>query len=331
MQTESFGTAYGRDITKYHLQNTRGTSVGILDLGGIVQDFVVKDKDGTPQNLVVSLPDAAAYESNTFQLNKQIGRVAGRIRGAAFELDGQQYEVEANEQDYCLHGGSRGFGTRVFDVTVVSEQELLLHSLVKVEEDGFPHDLAMSIRYRLEDDDSLTLEYRGTARGGSSVFDPTMHVYWQLADGLEHAVLQIPHAEHAVLDSQSLPTGEFDNNPLFDFSDSRDLAQAVADLRRSGLKNGLDEIYRVRPDLQKPVAVLDTGAHRIHIFSNRNGLVVFTAAPTDLAQHQAGYYCAVATEAQTVSDSLHHPQFGEIRLREDETRSAVIRYQVETL
>ena len=37
------------------------------------------------------------------------GRVAGRIGGAKFTIDGTEYELEANNGDACLHGGSKGF------------------------------------------------------------------------------------------------------------------------------------------------------------------------------------------------------------------------------
>ncbi|MBZ5718650.1 hypothetical protein LAZ26_13535, partial [Haemophilus influenzae] len=77
------------------LSNRRGTRVCVLDLGGIVQEFSVL-ADGVRENLVVSFDDAASYADNPFQINKQIGRVAGRIRGAAFDINGRTYRVEAN-------------------------------------------------------------------------------------------------------------------------------------------------------------------------------------------------------------------------------------------
>ena len=66
----------------------------------------------------------------------------------------------------------------------------------------------------------------------------------------------------------------------------------------------------------------------IDIFSNRNGLIVFTADPIDVANHDKGIYNAVATEAQTVSDSLHHPDFGDIRLYDGQEKNYEIKYKV---
>ncbi len=56
--------------------------------------------------------------------------------------------------------------------------------------------------------------------------------------------------------------------------------------------------------------------------------MVFTAAPEEAAQRDAGDYDALATEAQTLPDSLHHPEFGNIRLNKGKCKEAVILYQL---
>ncbi|HFB0279052.1 TPA: hypothetical protein WNC96_001951, partial [Neisseria gonorrhoeae] len=47
--------------------------------------------------------------------------------------------------------------------------------------------------------------------------------------------------------------------------------------------------------------------------------------------HDAGVYDALATEAQTLPDSLHWPEFGNIRLNKGDTREATIAYGIESL
>ena len=42
------------------------------------------------------------------------GRVAGRISKAKFEINGEQFELEANNGPNCLHGGTEGFDNRVW-------------------------------------------------------------------------------------------------------------------------------------------------------------------------------------------------------------------------
>lgn len=95
---------------------------------------------------------------------------------------------------------------------------------------------------------------------------------------------------------------------------------------------GFDDAYRVPSDIGRPAAVLQAGRRRrISIYSDRNGLVIFTAAPQDFARHDAGVYDALATEAQTLPDSLHWSEFGNIRLNKGDTREATIAYGIESL
>ena len=52
-----------------------------------------------------------------------VGRVANRIAGAAFELDGVRYHVSANENTTSLHGGKIGFSKRIWKGHVFTEGE----------------------------------------------------------------------------------------------------------------------------------------------------------------------------------------------------------------
>lgn len=324
-----FGRAGGRVVYKYILRNARGTQVGILNLGGIIQEFSVL-QNGVRRQLAVSLDDAESYVRNPFQINKQIGRVAGRIQNASFEIGGRVYRVEANEGKHALHGGSNGLGSQILEADAVGPQELVLSAVLWEETDGYPNNLKLTVRYRLSDDNRLEVHYSAEAQG-DTVFDPTVHIYWWLAEGLGNACLKIPVGRHIPTDGEKLPAyPPYPEDALFDFSDGLKLDEAVARLRANTNKQGLDDIYQVEPDLNRPAAVLDTDGCRISIFSDRNGLVLFTACPADPAKHDAGIYNALATEVQTLPNSLHRPEFGEIRMRGGETKQTTIIYQIET-
>ena len=43
------------------------------------------------------------------------GRVANRIKGASFDLNGKTYKLPANAGDLQLHGGDEGLGRQVWD------------------------------------------------------------------------------------------------------------------------------------------------------------------------------------------------------------------------
>ena len=295
-------------------------------MAGIIQEFsiVVNSKR---KNLVVNFDTPNEYVENNFQICKQIGRVAGRIKGASFELDNMQYTVEANEGSNALHGGSHGLSTQILDAKITGNT-LILFTRLKHEVDGYPGDIDLEISYSLDDDNCLSVGYKAKAIG-STVFDPTVHVYWRLPQGLKNSKLIIPTGQHVETDVENIPTGNFDTNEKYNLQKEKYLSNVIEELRSDEIA-GLDDIYKVDASDDKVVARLTNMEDNINIdiFSNRNGLIVFTADPIDVANHDKGIYNAVATEAQTVSDSLHHPDFGDIRLYGGQEKNYEIKYKV---
>ena len=51
----------------------------------------------------------ADYRTNAPYIGCTVGRVANRIRGATFSLDGAEHHVTCNEPPNHLHGGLTGF------------------------------------------------------------------------------------------------------------------------------------------------------------------------------------------------------------------------------
>ena len=295
-------------------------------MAGIIQEFsiVVNSKR---KNLVVNFDTPNEYVENNFQICKQIGRVAGRIKDASFELDNMQYTVEANEGSNALHGGSHGLSTQILDAKITGNT-LILFTRLKHEVDGYPGDIDLEISYSLDDDNCLSVGYKAKAIG-STVFDPTVHVYWRLPQGLKNSKLIIPTGQHVETDVENIPTGNFDTNEKYNLQKEKYLSNVIEELRSDEIA-GLDDIYKVDASDDKVVARLANMEDNINIdiFSNRNGLIVFTADPIDVANHDKGIYNAVATEAQTVSDSLHHPDFGDIRLYDGQEKNYEIKYKV---
>ena len=317
---EFFGLQNERAIRGRWLENARGTRVCVLDFGGIVQEYSLATETGRLP-LVLSYTNASDYLLNPFKINKQIGRVAGRIAGAAFDLFGRRCPVEANEGHNCLHGGSRGLDRQTFQLEPIDGQHLRLRLALDEARDGFPGALDLTIDYQLDADDRLILRYEATAHG-DTVFDPTLHIYWRLPRGLHGCTLHIPQGEHIAVDAEKLPLNA-DDNPAYDFRHARPLDDAV---RASG---GFDDIYRVPADIHQAAAILSTPDYRVRLYGDRNGLIIFTAAPQDGTAHDAGTYDTLATELQTLPNSLHRPEYGDIRLKDGARHQSTIIFQPE--
>ena len=154
------------------------------------------------------------------------------------------------------------------------------------------------------------------------MFDPTLHIYWRLPRGLHGCTLHIPQGEHIAVNAEKLPLNA-DDNPAYDFRLARPLDDAV---RASG---GFDDIYRVPADIRQAAAILSTPDYRVRLYGDRNGLIIFTAAPQDGTAHDAGTYDALATELQTLPNSLHRPEYGDIRLKDGARHQSTIIFQPE--
>src|SRR5699024_9247901 len=184
------------------------------------------------------------------------------------------------------------------------------------------------ISYSLDDDNCLSVGYKAKAIG-STVFDPTVHVYWKLPQGLKNSKLVILTGQHVEKDMENIPTSNYDTNEKNNLQKEKYVAKGIEELRSDEIA-ALDDIYKVDASDNKAAARIANMEYNNNkdIFSNSNGLIVFTADPINGANHDKCIYNAVATEAQTVSDSLHHPDFGDIRLYEGQEKNYEIKYKV---
>ena len=56
---------------------------------------------------------------------------------------------------------------------------------------------------------------------------------------------------------------------------------------------------------------------------------MFTAYPQDGAIHDLGRFNALATEPQTLPNSLHHPEYGNIRLCDGQLHQSTIIFELQ--
>lgn len=61
----------------------------------------------------------AGYEKNTPYIGVVVGRVAGRIAGGKFSMDGQDYSLVVNNGANNIHGGLVGFSRVLLQSVIV--------------------------------------------------------------------------------------------------------------------------------------------------------------------------------------------------------------------
>ncbi|RRK09193.1 galactose mutarotase [Lactiplantibacillus garii] len=323
IKQEVFGELNGEKVIRYVLTNSHQTRIAVLSLGGTLQEFVVVE-NGQERPLTIGLKTLDDYLHNVFNISQSVGRVAGRIGGAQFKLDGQTYHVDMNEQTHSLHGGFHGF-TKInyagqTDQTADTASVTLTHH-VKSTDDNYPGNLALKIKFTLDEANQVSLEY-GAQTDAPTLFNPTNHVYWNVTDGqtsIDHQWLQINSDQRVETAAEKLPTGKLlpVAGTAYDFQQPRGLKPALAALAAENGKVEFDDAYQVTPSFTAPVAAVGdaAGQRRVDIYSDRNGLVIFTADPVNGKNQDAHRYNSLATEAQTLPDAINHPGFGDITLR----------------
>lgn len=224
MKKELFGyLPTGEAIDIYYLTSDVA-SVEIITYGGAIRSFVAYGI-----SIVGGFDTLQSYLNDDSHQGALIGRVANRIAGATFTMDGKTYTLEKNSGNNCLHGGSRGFDRRVWTVEDYSDKSILLSYHSVDGEEGFPNAVTVKVRYTL-DEATLMLEYEAIAEGKTPIA-LTNHSYFNL-DGFgdtvcEHIVRMYADA-YSEIDADMIP---YANLPVagtvFDFTEPHTIGERI--------------------------------------------------------------------------------------------------------
>lgn len=340
---EKFGTYRDRDVIRYTLTNDNNVSISILNFAGIWQAFMVPNTRGGRVNLLLGADSFAPYLDHAgLYAGRIIGRVAGRIAKGQFNIDGRDYQVPVNEGNNLLHGGANGLAQQFYNVAASKQGDKLqavLTTTIGTATDNLPGTEQVTVTYTLANDNSVTIDFDGQT-DEKTLFNPTSHTYWNLsgeAKTIQGHVLTLNSAYHLQLDADKIPTGKklINRDTPFDFHHPVVLGTALQHLQEQhNPEGGFDDAFVVRPSnrlAHEPVAILMDAAtgRKIKMYSDRNGLVVYTAngLHVDGYNRPAGSWFAIALEGQTLPDAPHHPQFGDIALRPGHPAHYQLRYE----
>ena len=177
--------------------------------------------------MVLGFEELSPYIEGHAYFGAMVGRVAGRLTGASFQLEGQIYRLAANDAGNSLHGGQVGFGKRVWrakpHIRSDSSPSLRFELRSSDGDQGFPGDVEVTVDYTVTPDNTLLLETSANTTKATP-FSLTNHSYFNLAgrgsgdDLLEH--------ELQVCSDTIVPTDE-----SFTLLDRLDAVDAGSDLR----------------------------------------------------------------------------------------------------
>jgi aldose 1-epimerase len=313
LEEETFGTMPDGTVVKvFTLRNARGMSARVITYGAILAELNIPDRRGATTNVVLGAKSLDNYLHGFRGPAAIIGRVANRIGGAKFALDGVEYRLSANNGPNHLHGP---FGKVVWEGRALppgtNTSSVRFSYLSRDGEDGMPGNVRVSVTYTVNDRNELRLDYEA-ATDKATPINLTSHAYFNLAghgDVLGHEVW-LGATRYTPADEGLIPTGEIASvagTPL-DFTKPSRIGARIAQLKPK--PGGYDHNFV----LDKPG--LDTVAARVsepvsgrvmEVRTTEPGVQFFTANHLN--------HAALCLETQHFPDSVNHPNFPSIILR----------------
>jgi aldose 1-epimerase len=324
-----FGTLPDGSEAQLFTLTAPGITARVTDWGATLVALEVPDRDGASAGVVLGLEDASAYADLTPgrnpYLGATVGRVANRIAGAAFELDGARFELVANEGANSLHGGRRdSFDRARWEVVEVDETRLVLRHVSPDGAAGYPGTVTVDATYEVTPH-TLELTYEATTDRRTPL-DMTQHAYFNLAG--EEGASVLDHTLHvdvtAVLpvDDDLIPTGEVRDvtGTPFDLRIARRLGDGITALEADGWGDGYDHnlLLEGRAGEVRDVAVLidPASGRRMTLTTDQPCLQLYTGNRLGRTVGRGGVtfpvHGAVCLEPHHAPDSVHHPEWPSI-------------------
>jgi len=314
-------------IEAFTLANAHGFSAQVINYGATVMSLRAPDRRGRLADVVLGFDDPGRYLGPHPFFGAIAGRVAGRIGGARFVLDGRTYELAANDPPNHLHGGQVGFDRRFWSAAPVSHaggaaSVRLAYRSVDGEE-GYPGTVDVTVTYTVTAGNALVVDTEA-ATDQPTPFSVTQHSYFNLAgEGtIEGHRLQILADSFAPADARMALLGR--REPVAgcgnDFTHPRRIGNAIGHLFQ-----GHGDLYFLSP--------ADGGAPRpaARLFEPVSGRILTVTTTEDCLQFYTGVsldgslsgksgrpyvrHAGLCLECENYPDAANTPALGDIILR----------------
>lgn len=345
-------TKDGQNVYSYILTNIHGSSVEILDFGGIIRSIIVPDRTGKMTDVVIGFDTIDEYLTNHDYFGALIGRYCNRITNGEFQLNGETIKLNKNDNGrHTLHGGFNGFDQRIWEVKAnetASSDELELSLFSPDGDENFPGNLNVKVTYTFDRNNNLLIEY--CARSDKdTVVNFTNHTYFNLNGHDSGCVcshtMQILSSRFTPCDNTCGVTGEIKDvdSTYFDFRSPRSLADGLNNISDSeDLTNGNGYDHNFIFDKHS-----GEYAGCLKLLGNKSGIKVSLSTDQPGIQIYTGNFikdgmkgkggasyvnrAAVCLETQHFPDSVNHPDWPTTVLKAGEEFKTVTGYLFTTV
>lgn len=313
-------------------------SIKITNYGATVLSVILPDKNGKLDDVVLGYNSIDDYKNDTTYFGGLIGRVANRIGGAKFKLNGVEYKLPANDHGNTLHGGSRGFNDVIWTLEDFQEDSHITLTYLSFDgEEGFPGDLSVKVTYMFIGANKLALSMQAKPLNKATPVNLASHTYWNLGgdtsgDILNHTI-QIFGSQITPVNDQLIPTGKISPVKVtgYNFLHPRTIGS-----RLNEIPGGYDINYVLDntegKHLQRVAIVQESKSGRkMELWTNKPGVQFYTSNMLDNVKGKGGFvykkYAALCLETQGFPDSVNHPNFPSQIVNPGETYKHIMVYR----
>jgi aldose 1-epimerase len=343
--SEAFGSTGDRGVERYTLRNAHGLTLQVITYGAIITALRLPDRDGSLADVVLGYDDLEGYLGQRAYFGAIVGRVANRIRGAAFELDGQRHVLAANDGRDHLHGGRVGWDRVVWTASSSSDVDgasVRLEYVSSDGEEGYPGTVNAVVTYTLTNADELWVDMRART-DRTTLVNMAQHGYFNLAGAAAGSVaghtLELYADEYTpgdplIPDGRVLPVA----GTRLDFREPAPLGPAMSADPAS--PSGFDHNFIVRgePHVLRPVARLEDprSGRVLELDADQPGVQLYTANHLRGAVAGKGVsyvrHAGVCLETQAFPNAINTPAWrGDVILTPDREYRHRMRYRFSTL
>lgn len=340
----------GMEVNKYTLKNKNGMEVSFIDLGAVITNILVPDRNGVTDDVVLGYDEVAPYEVNMPSFGAPIGRYSNRISDAKFVLNGKEYRLDQNDSTNCLHGGFLRYNCCMYNVECKEGQEedkIIFSRHSPDGEQGFPGNLDYSVTYTLDNDNGLMIGYNAVC-DADTIVNFTNHSYFNLgkgghrcADVLDQEV-QIEADYYTPVNDILVPTGELKElaGTALDFREFKKLRDGIGKEDAYGnVVTGYDYNFVLRGDgkqgLRKAAQFQCKETGRLmEVYTCEPGLQIYTANDLDIdgckdGAHY-GHFCGACFESQNFPNAVNTEGFPDAVLKAGEKfeSSTLFRFKI---
>lgn len=337
-------TSHAPDGQPWHittLRNAGGMVATFMSWGATWLSARVPMKDGTVREALLGCATPADYLQQSAYLGATVGRYANRIANSTFSGEGKTWQVAANQGPHQLHGGPEGFSSRRWQIVRQAEHEVEYQLDSPDGDQGYPGNLLVTLLYRLEDDNTLTIQYHATTDKACPV-NLTNHAYFNLdaqhGDARDHK-LQLNADRYLPVDSEGIPNADLKTvaGTSFDFCQPKTVAADFLQDDDQRAVKGYDHAFLLNTQDESQTAA------ELWSADGQLKLSVFTSAPAlqfysgnylqGTPAREQGVYNAfqgIALESEFLPDSPNHPEWPQpdCWLKPGESYQSITRYRL---